>query len=159
MKKQSKFAEFWDELVNSKPGTKERHIGNFIGSLIFIIVIGAPVFLIGWIFSDKEVEVELSRQERAVLASKEAEYGATGFHCLSGFNGAHRDVERLVKAQLKDPSSFEHTETRITRVSSAGAHQLYMDYRAKNGFGGIVVATATATIVNSSCQATILTLQ
>lgn len=122
---------------------------------------------VGWVFAvllsllfggedekTSESVADKARQERG-----QAERRATGFHCLSGFNGAHRDVVQLVRGQLKEPSSFDHVETRITRVGNSGTHQLHMDYRAKNGFGGMVTATATAVIGNSNCQANILTLE
>ena len=60
---------------------------------------------------------------------------------------------------MRDPDSFEHIETRITPVSDKGTHQLVMKYRAKNGFGGITVGSAIATIDNASCKATITSIE
>ena len=62
---------------------------------------------------------------------------------FSGWNGAHRGLEKTVKASLKDPGSYEHIET---RYGDKGDHlNVLMKYRAKNGFGGYVVNSLVAT--------------
>ena len=81
---------------------------------------------------------EIRERER-----KEREDREKGFHCLSGWDGSHRNFERMLKNRLKDPDSYEHIETRVTRKGSDGLHTLYTKYRAKNSFGGYVVQTAT----------------
>lgn len=75
-----------------------------------------------------------------------------GFHCLSGWDGSHREFVESVKAGLRDPSSFEHIETRVT-PNVDGQHTIFMDYRARNGFGGMNVGRAVGTFDNASCAA------
>ena len=65
-------------------------------------------------------------------------------------------VEKYVKANLRDPDSYDHIETRITPVNERGEHALVMKYRAKNGFGGMNVESLVATIKNEGCKATIM---
>lgn len=51
---------------------------------------------------------------------------------------------------MRNPSSFEHIETRVTPVS--GTRQtIYMRFRAENGFGGMNDGIATGDITHSSC--------
>lgn len=84
----------------------------------------------------------------ATAANREA-----GFHCLSGWDGSHPGFVENVKAQLREPSSFEHIETRVT-PNKEGKHAIIMEYRARNGFGGMNVGTAIGAFDNATCQAT-----
>lgn len=105
----------------------------------------------------KEKEAEKARED-AQKAVEEKEKRRKGFHCLSSWDGSHPAVKKYVEEKMRDPSSFKHVETRITPVEK-GEHQLVMKYRAANGFGGITVGSATATVDNSSCRATITSLE
>lgn len=89
-------------------------------------------------------------------AAKKAEERRAGFHCLSAWDGSHRAVVAYVKERLREPSSFEHISTRITPVNDKGEHTLVMEYRARNGFGGMNVGSILATIRNSDCSATVV---
>lgn len=106
----------------------------------------------------KEKEAELAK-EAAQKAEKEKENKRKGFHCLSSWNGSHPALKKYAEENMRDPDSFEHIETRITPVTENGTHQLIMKYRAKNGFGGMTVGSAIATIDNASCQATITSIE
>lgn len=81
-----------------------------------------------------------------------------GFHCLTSWNGSHAAVKKYVEDNMRDPDSFEHIETKITPENDKGTHTLFMKYRAKNGFGGMNVSSAIATIDNASCNATIISV-
>lgn len=89
-------------------------------------------------------------------AAKEDADRKAGFHCLSKWDGSHRDLVRAVEPSLRDPDSFEHIETRITPVNDKGFHLLTMKYRARNGFGGMAIGTLRATVKNSDCSFEIL---
>lgn len=91
----------------------------------------------------------------AEAAKQDADRKA-GFHCLSKWDGSHRDLVRAVEPSLRDPDSFEHIETRITPVNAKGFHLLTMQYRARNGFGGMAIGTLRATVKNSDCSFEIL---
>ena len=106
----------------------------------------------------KEKEAKLAK-EATQKTEEEKENKRKGFHCLSSWNGSHPAVKKYAEENMRDPDSFEHIETRITPVSDKGTHQLVMKYRAKNGFGGITVGSAIATIDNASCKATITSIE
>ena len=78
-------------------------------------------------------------------------------NCLSPWDGSHRDLTRRVKGQLVDPDSFEHISTRVSPVS-AGIHTWRMTFRAKNGFGGMVVNAATGYYQNEGCRGTLVSI-
>jgi len=88
--------------------------------------------------------------------AKAAADRAAGFHCLSAWDGSHSALIRDLRAQLRDPDSFEHIETRIAPVNAEGAHALVMQYRAANRLGGINLGTLTASVDPDTCAAVIL---
>lgn len=109
---------------------------------------------------EQQRAAERAEQERlAEEARQEQELRRKGFHCLSGWDGSHTTFKRAVREAMRNPSSFEHVETRITPVDENGQHTLIMTYRAENGFGGMNVGEARAIIQNDTCNATILTIE
>ena len=84
-----------------------------------------------------------------------AEEKRKGWHCLSAWDGNHDGLEDLVKSLLKDPESMETIQTRITPVDVNGNHRITMEFRSRNSFGGMVVNTATGSVDNDSCEATL----
>lgn len=97
-----------------------------------------------------------SRAAAAIESEKDAAKRRAGFHCLSAWDGSHRELVNALKTTLRDPDSFEHIETRITPVDDKGAHVLMMNYRARNGFGGMNVGRLAAKVNNSDCSFEIL---
>ena len=73
------------------------------------------------------------------------------FKCLSSWDGSYDSLKRYTKKNLKDPKSFDHRETRITKIFD-GHQTVFMTYGAKNSFGGMVVETIGAKIRNSDCE-------
>lgn len=104
-----------------------------------------------------EQERQVEEAEAAKKLAAQVEEQRKGFHCLSAWDGSHTTFVRVVEEQLRDPDSFEHIETRITPVKD-GKHNLIMEYRAKNGFGGYTVGLAVGIVDNASCSATLLSL-
>jgi uncharacterized lipoprotein NlpE involved in copper resistance len=98
---------------------------------------------------------EVKAEKAAKIAAQKIEDKRKGFHCLSGWDGSHRGVEKYLKANLRDPDSYQHNKTIITSVKD-GKHTLITTYRAKNGFGGYVGGGIVAEIDNETCQATII---
>lgn len=90
-------------------------------------------------------------ERRAEEQQASAEERRKGFHCLSGWDGSHRDVKLAVRDQMRNPPSFEHIETRVTPVDDDGMHGLVMRYRAENGFGGMTDGIATARYSSADC--------
>ena len=78
-----------------------------------------------------------------------------GFHCLSIYDGSHRDFKQAVKSRLENPSSFKHVETRVTPIKN-NTHTIYMKYRAENGLGATITETATGNVLSSSCKVQVI---
>lgn len=93
---------------------------------------------------------------KVAAAKLEAENNKKGFHCLSQWDGNSADFIALVTARLREPSSFEVMETRITPRDTDGLHQIFMQYRAKNGFGGMNIETALGSVVSATCAVTFI---
>ena len=89
---------------------------------------------------------KLTPTEQAAADRERAENERLGLHCLSIIDGSHARLVASFKSGLRDPSSFEHVETRITPVRDDGFHHLSMAYRAKNGFGGLTLGTVSANV-------------
>ena len=107
--------------------------------------------------SDKEVKKRAELKAALPdLPTKEAENFRKGFHCLSSWNGSHREVVARVKSVLNDPDSFEHDETKVTPVEN-GVHQILMKYRATNGFGAVVRGAAIGTFAQDDCNSVTIT--
>lgn len=63
---------------------------------------------------------------------------------FSKFDGSHYMLERYLKKHLKDPSSYDHIET---RYSDQKDHLIVLTkYRAKNGFGAMTIGMIKAKI-------------
>jgi hypothetical protein len=127
-----------------KPTAKEQAQGCAVLFVLIVVVVA----LLGMCSGKSE-------QQKAADASASAEDKRKGFHCLSAWDGSNRSLVEQVKAGLRDPSSFEHDETRITPEKN-GKHTVFMRYRARNGFGGMNVATAAAQVDHVTCDATLL---
>lgn len=87
-----------------------------------------------------------------------AEDRRKGFHCLSAWDGSHRDFKKQVKEVMRDPDSFEHISTRVTPEKN-GEHTIIMEYRARNGFGGMNIGTALGTYSNATCKSVVLSVE
>ncbi|MEO5759686.1 MAG: hypothetical protein ABIQ51_22850 [Mesorhizobium sp.] len=122
------------KLLKTKPGAGETAMG--CGTMIVIsLLLGFALTHCGGSTSKTDV----------------AEDHRKGFHCLSAWDGSDSALVAKVNENLRDPSSFEHVETRISPVDSEGNHRVVMEYRARNGFGGLNVSIAKGTIRNSDC--------
>ena len=90
-----------------------------------------------------EATLEAQRQEQqkaAMRASMQA--GLAGQ--FSSFDGSHRNVEKVLKAGLKDPSSYQHVST--SYVVNETTITVYTTYRAKNSFNALITGLVTATV-------------
>ena len=93
---------------------------------------------------------------RPARTPKMTEKRHKGLHCVSVWDGSHSLLKRHVRRLVREPDSFEHIATQIWPVSKAGTHRLRMRFRARNGFGGMSVASVLAEIENDGCAFTIL---
>lgn len=70
--------------------------------------------------------------------------------CLHPYDGSHRKLEALVKRNMNDPDSYEHDETIVTLKLDHAI--VFMTYRGRNGFGGIVRESIKATVSLEDCS-------
>lgn len=61
---------------------------------------------------------------------------------LSAWDGSNRELVKSVKSRMNDPKSFEHVETRF--IDRGNSLSLFMTYRGKNAFGGVVTNKVSA---------------
>lgn len=136
---------------SEKPKSSAGETAKGVVGLIVLVALGALLL------STCEGETDEQKQENALAA---AEDKRKGFHCLSEWDGSNKSLVDQVKAQLRDPKSFEHDETRIApaNASTEGKHAVSMRYRARNGFGGMNALVAVARVDPKTCAATPLSL-
>lgn len=82
--------------------------------------------------------------------------GVSGLHCLSQWDGSHRGLVEQVKRNLRDPDSFKHVDTAISPATKEGLHRIVMEYRARNGFGGMNVGRVEGAVFSHNCEAVLL---
>ncbi len=69
------------------------------------------------------------------------------------------DFSLQVPRHLNDPRSFKPVRVYWGAFNNNGKRRtVYMDYRAKNGFGGVISNTATGVVNLSTCRLTLLSL-
>ena len=90
-------------------------------------------------------------KNRPEIEAKQAEEKRKGFHCLSSWDGAHTAFRDAIKSKLRDPNSFEHDETKLGPIKD-GEHYIIMNFRSRNGFGGMVEGFANGRIRNDTCE-------
>ncbi|MEP9373861.1 hypothetical protein [Mesorhizobium sp. KR1-2] len=95
-------------------------------------------------------EQERTREEARQQATLERQ--RSGRHCLSSWDGSPRRLVAAVKGSLRNPSSFEHIASSITPRNERGEHEVVMEYRAQNGFGGVSLGVATALVRSADCS-------
>lgn len=69
---------------------------------------------------------------------------------FSNWDGSNRELVSIVKKGMKDPSSFEHIETRYR--DNGNSYTIIMSFRGKNSFNALVVQTVTADIDKQTRQ-------
>ena len=111
--------------------------------LAFVVVIMLIAFL---------PETEEGKAKR--LADDESKR-IRGLHCLSKWDGSHREFISEVKWNLADPDSFEHVSTETSLVGKEGTHWIRMKFRARNSFGGMAFMLAQGEFRNDNCQHTL----
>lgn len=104
----------------------------------------------------RAAEEERARLEKeakeAAVQSKIAKDKRFGLNCLSSWDGSLVEFRDAIKAQMRDPDSFQHIETRVLPVDDRGRNTIMMNYRSRNGFGGMNVGQAIGEFSNSTCE-------
>lgn len=95
---------------------------------------------------DRFTKIEDARQakeEKAHLAAENAARRQKDIDTqFSGWDGAHRTFERLIKDAMNDPDSYKHVDTRY--IDKGSYIRVFCKFRGKNAFGGTVVNTKVA---------------
>ncbi len=116
-----------------------------------LIVVGFLFVLHNCTSSDEDTDPAKLDKELAQIEADRHQ----GLHCLSAWDGSNSSLVKQVEAGLRDPDSFEHVETKIAPVEvETGKHRAIMQFRARNGFGGLNVGYATGLVDPISCSAT-----
>ncbi len=63
------------------------------------------------------------------------------------WDGSHIKLERLIKANLNDPDSYQHIQTRY--YPNMQPPRVRLAYRARNGFGGMVIGHVLAEVADN----------
>lgn len=93
-------------------------------------------------FTKAEAAAREKIRKAEALAAERAEHQKKIEAQFSGWDGSHRELERMIKDSMNDPDSYEHVET---RYSDKGTYiRVFCTFRGKNAFGGIVKNTKTA---------------
>ena len=97
------------------------------------------------VIADKVIADKKIADAKAIQDKKDAPakaYKAWVDAQFSVWNGSHTGLVGLIKSNLNDDKSFEHVETTYT---DKGTYLIvYMTYRAKNGFGAVILQNVTA---------------
>lgn len=107
-----------------------------------------------FIYEEAVENQKLSIEADKLVAKQKEEYEKRKAdfeeHCLSSWDGSHRELAKTVKNNMNDPDSFEHVET---------SYRLYNDYavvimrfRGKNAFNGTVLNSVTGKINLNDCS-------
>lgn len=124
---------------------------------------------------ERYAEVQAEREQKVIAAkaasdkAEELEEQAdaakqvSGQHCLATWDGSNRSLKAQVMNGARNPDSFEHIETRIMpAVTNEKTGRLenaaIMKFRAQNGFGGMNIGTAVASVDNDTCEATLISV-
>lgn len=62
------------------------------------------------------------------------------------------DILWEIKQSLREPDSFEHMRSTATAVDKNGVQRILIAFRARNGFGGMNISEAVATVQFQGCK-------
>lgn len=141
IKSRATVCRFCGQEFSSPEQSEPSTVGEWakVGCLLWVVII------MGWLLYS--LVVGRSDTERA----KDAKERVAGFHCVGGMDGSSFRFINAVKAQLRDPASFEHVETGI-RHEEDGKHYILMTFRSRNGFGGMNVSSARGYVDHATCE-------
>ena len=62
------------------------------------------------------------------------------------------DILWEIKQSLREPDSFEHIRSSATTVDENGVQGILIEFRARNGFGGMNMSKAVANVQFQGCK-------
>lgn len=96
---------------------------------------------------------KIVKQQRADLENQKAQSDKKKKdfekNCFSSWDGSHRELVKLVKANMNDKKSFEHEETTYSTLDDYAV--VIMKFRGKNALGNVVLNSVKAK-VSYSCE-------
>lgn len=95
-------------------------------------------------------EARAKREQARKEARANMERRRSGWDCRSVWDGSHPRLVRHIKPMLREPDSFEHISTQVGEAGG-GWHKVTMQYRARNGFGGMSIGEVTAEYESGNC--------
>lgn len=128
-----KFLYLFPDLEKTKQPPSKKEKRNRIDGVLRIIVLVFAVVAIGAIAINHEAPSK-SSQAKSAKEMIDAQFSA--------WDGSHAKLVQLVKKSMKDPSSFQHVDTRYKKMDQHIV--VWMDYRGKNSFGAYDIATVKA---------------
>lgn len=108
-------------------------VGKYVGSEEFNPVIKDDKIV-------KKQRADLDKQ-KAQSDKKKKDFEK---NCFSSWDGSHRELVKLVKANMNDKKSFEHEETTYTTLDNYAV--VVMKFRGKNALGNMVLNSVKAKI-------------
>jgi uncharacterized membrane protein YvbJ len=126
--------------AKSPTDTIHKKEGTGIGCFVLIVIVFIVIVLV-YLSNGTPTETKKAQPTRKDKIEK----------AFSSWNGSHIELTKLIKGSLKNPSSFEHVESKYT---DKGSYILVgTTYRATNGFGAVVTETK---IVKAKIDGTII---
>lgn len=94
--------------------------------------------VLGWCFNDFEADPK-SLSSKINLDEFQANF--------SGWNGSYRPLEKLIKANMNNDSSYKHDSTTYHLILNKDPHAVVkMTFRGTNTYGGVVKQTVAARV-------------
>ncbi len=100
---------------------------------------------------------QIDRPNLLKITEESKEDRRKGLHCLSDIDGSNAGTVKAVKQQLSDPDSFQHIKSTIYPAVML-RHTLVMQFRSRNGFGGMIRGKAVADVNQMNCEAHLRTV-
>ncbi|MDD9863913.1 MAG: hypothetical protein OXU54_04995 [Gammaproteobacteria bacterium] len=95
----------------------------------------------------REIEQRQQAEREVLAAGLRPGQKESGLHCLSARDGSHPGLKRAIKANMGDPDSFEHIETKITKIDpDSETYGVFMKYRGRNAFNALIIDSVGARI-------------
>lgn len=104
--------------------------------------------------AEAKAKAEAEKAERLVKEQEEAEKAkqAELAKYFSAWDGSNRELVELVKANMNDPDSFEHVETRFK--DHGDGYRIVMTFRGKNAFNATITQQIMARLNKQTRQLT-----
>ena len=103
-------------------------VAQVTGENVFLLIEGSKVVSVS---PDKSAIVREYRKKTHWITSQ-----------FNAWDGSHYNLELRVKHGMRDPSSYEHIETRYNEEKDGLL--IETTYRGRNGFGGMTIETTRA---------------